>query len=90
MIFDPFKVPKIARPATLTPIATNVDDIRRLAGVGVYDKTIHNNTSVQADLSAQRRQIERERNIQPGTDAWFRLWFAKTDLTGERPWDESQ
>jgi hypothetical protein len=31
-------------------------------------------------------QIQRERNIQPGTDEWFRLWFAKPKLTGEKPY----
>lgn len=90
MIFDPFNVPKIAKAADMPEVDTDVNDIRRLAGVGVYDKTIHNDKSVQLDLAAQRRKIERERNIKPGTDAWFRLWFAKPELTGERPWDESQ
>ena len=28
---------------------------------------------------------QREHNIRPGTDEWFRLWFAKTDVTGENP-----
>ena len=90
MIFDPFNVPKITKSAALPKANTGIDDICRLAGVGVYDKTTHSNKEVQLDLAAQRRQIERERNIKPGTDAWFRLWFAKPELTGERPWDESQ
>jgi hypothetical protein len=33
-------------------------------------------------------QIQRERNIQPGTDEWFRLWFALPKLTGETPYDK--
>lgn len=30
---------------------------------------------------------EREHNIKPGTEKWFRLWFSKPDLTGEKPTD---
>jgi hypothetical protein len=30
----------------------------------------------------------RENNIKPGTDEWFRLWFARPDLTGETPYDK--
>lgn len=33
----------------------------------------------------EKAQIQRERGIKPGTDAWFRLWFSKPYLTGETP-----
>jgi len=26
---------------------------------------------------------QNDNNIKPGTDEWFRLWFAKSDITGE-------
>lgn len=99
MQFDPFKQSKIqaglAKIQTGHPAAyansrvTSVDDIKRLAGVGtgIYpDATARPNP----DLSAEKRRIERERNIRPGDKEWFRLWFAKPELTGERPYDESQ
>ena len=28
-----------------------------------------------------KRKIEREKNLIPGTDEWFRLWFSHDDLT---------
>lgn len=28
----------------------------------------------------------KKHDIKPGTDAWFRLWFAKPFLTGENPY----
>ena len=34
---------------------------------------------------ASKRQIEREQNIKVGSPEWFRLWFAKPELTGEKP-----
>lgn len=32
-----------------------------------------------------KAKIQREQNINPGTPEWFQLWFAKPDLTGEKP-----
>lgn len=33
----------------------------------------------------EKRKIEREKNIRPGTPEWFKLWFSKPFLTGEKP-----
>ena len=33
----------------------------------------------------EKAQLQRDNNIKPGTDAWFRLWFSKPYLTGETP-----
>lgn len=30
-------------------------------------------------------KYQADHNIQPGTDAWFRLWFSRPTLTGEKP-----
>jgi hypothetical protein len=60
---------------------TSIDDLKRLAGV--------NNTSYGEETSEYATnlgQIQRERNIRPGTDEWFKLWFAKPLLTGEQPY----
>ena len=40
---------------------------------------------VTSERATNFRQIEREKNIQPGTDEWFQLWFSKPLLTGEMP-----
>lgn len=34
---------------------------------------------------SQKRQIEKQLNIKTGTPEWFRLWFARPELTGEKP-----
>lgn len=34
---------------------------------------------------ASKRQIERQQNIKVGSPEWFKLWFAKPQLTGEKP-----
>jgi hypothetical protein len=33
----------------------------------------------------EKGKLMRKHNIRPGTDEWFRLWFSKPYLTGERP-----
>lgn len=33
----------------------------------------------------EKAQIQKERNIQPGTSEWFKLWFTRPYLTGSKP-----
>jgi hypothetical protein len=35
----------------------------------------------------EKRQIEKKHDIRPGTDAWWKLWFSRPYLTGERPYE---
>ena len=88
MTFDVWKqsslmngLSKMQAVPTQAPI-DNLDDLKRLAGI---------NTSMGEEMSEQGTnlgQIQRERDIQPGTDEWFRLWFALPKLTGETPYDK--
>lgn len=42
------------------------------------------NTSENISVTgSEKRRIERENNIQPGTPEWFKLWFSLPYLTGE-------
>jgi hypothetical protein len=68
-----------------------MDDIARLkklagispaANVTGHMSPVGSNTGLS---SVEKRQYEREHNIRPGTDEWFKLWFAKPHLTGESP-----
>lgn len=57
-------------------------------GGGYTNPSGHN--SPMSNLSAEfseKRHIEHEQNIKPGSPEWFRLWFAKPNLTGENPKD---
>ena len=58
----------------------NIKELKKLAGIS--ETSYGQETSERA---TNFRQIEREQNIQPGTDAWFKLWFSKPLLTGEMP-----
>jgi hypothetical protein len=88
-MFDPFQQAKLMNgfdklKSVPTPASNidSIDDLKKLAGVG---------TSMGQEMSTHSTnlgQIQRDRNIQPGTDEWFKLWFAKPHLTGEQPYDK--
>lgn len=60
----------------------NINDLKRLAGINEFKGyTAYNGSNISV-TGTEKRQIEREQNIQPGTDEWFRLWFSLPHLTG--------
>jgi hypothetical protein len=63
-----------------------LDELKRLAGIGQNSPGVNSpfsgsNISI---TGTEKKKIEKERNIKPGTDEWFQLWFSKPYLTGER------
>ena len=61
----------------------NIEELKKLAGV---DKNTE--PSMGENLSytgSEKAKYQRKHGIQPGTDQWFRLWFARPKLTGENP-----
>ena len=63
-----------------------IQRLQELAGIkkfeGYKEYTVDENIS---HIGTDRGKYQRKHNIKPGTDAWFRLWFAKPHLTGEKP-----
>ena len=62
------------------------DDLRelqRLAGVEPRVETMAGINISKTGMEKQR--LEREHNIKPGTPEFFRLWFSRPYLTGEKP-----
>lgn len=60
-----------------------ISELKKLAG-------IEENKNLISNISAtgtEKRNIEKKYNIQPGTDEWFKLWFSKPFLTGEKPYN---
>jgi hypothetical protein len=61
--------------------------LQRLAGILDKDgekveKSDGSNISI---VGSDKGRIQRDRNIKPGTEEWFKLWFSKPYLTGEKP-----
>lgn len=53
-------------------IATQVLD-----GLGSQQRLDDYRSKQYIDISNNKGQIQREQNIKPGTDEWFKLWFGK-------------
>ena len=64
--------------------------LKRLAGIIDKDgkKVEQSDGSNISIVGSDKGKIQRERGIKPGTDEWFRLWFARPHLTGEKPTKE--
>jgi len=59
-----------------------LDQIRKLAGINEFKGyTAYEGSNISV-TGTEKRQIEREKNIQPGTDDWFKLWFSRPYLNG--------
>ena len=66
----------------------DLDQLRVLAGIGnravmqEYKGFAGSNISVTGN---EKGELMKKHDIRPGTEEWFRLWFSKPYLTGERP-----
>ena len=65
-----------------------IERLKTLAGIGnravmqEYKGFAGSNISVTGN---EKSKLMKKHDIRPGTDAWFKLWFSKPYLTGERP-----
>lgn len=68
-------------------IAVDLDRLRKLAGIahGTGAEPITGDDSPLTHAGTERAEYARKHDIKPGTDEWFRLWFARQRLTGEDP-----
>ena len=60
-----------------------LDELKRLSGNGKI--TGESTVTPNSQLATQKAQYMREHNIRPGDKEWFKLWFAKPNITGENP-----
>ena len=88
-MFDPWQqsklnsgIAKMKEYTVNSPDVESIDDLKRLAGVS--------STQTHANIvnNSDRAQYEREHNIKRGSPEWFKLWFARPDLTGESPFSK--
>jgi hypothetical protein len=70
----------------------DINELKRLAGIqvgqGVYppDQIDHGQTKNITHTASEKAEYMKKHNVRPGTDEWFRLWFARPYLTGEKPY----
>lgn len=63
--------------------------IKQLAGVNTFAGYRPYDGSNITITGNEKAQIMKENDIKPGTPEWFKLWFSKPYLTGEKPFDET-
>lgn len=63
-----------------------ISELKRLAGItefkGLQPYDMGSNVSITGN---EKARLMRDNNIKPGTDEWFKLWFSRPYLTGEKP-----
>lgn len=66
----------------------SIDELKLLAGISnravmqEYRGFPGSNISVTGN---EKGELMKKHDIRPGTEEWFRLWFARPYLTGEKP-----
>ena len=83
-------------PEAVLDDADPIHDMKRLAGLTDLNMgrlqeykgpgTVSTEGSNISKTAMEKSNYQQEHNIQPGTPEWFRLWFSKPYLTGEKPW----
>lgn len=59
-----------------------LDHLVQLAGIVKQSSSSDNLT----DTANEKAMYQKNNNVKPGTEEWFRLWFARPYLTGEKPY----
>ena len=62
--------------------------IQHLSGLGSETRQHELSVNQGSNISVtgdSKGELMRKHNIKPGTDEWFKLWFSKPYLTGEKP-----
>lgn len=90
MTFDVWKQSKIQNgfeklksvPSPAQNTDTTIEDLKKLSGIKSQLIGEESNISVTGN---EKGELMKKHNIQPGTDEWFKLWFSRPHLTGEKP-----
>lgn len=86
-------------PETVLDDADPIQELKRLSGVSLtpglnvgrlQEYTQPGSVSTEGSniskTAMEKVDYQNNNNIQPGSPEWFRLWFSKPYLTGEKPW----
>jgi len=58
-----------------------INELKKLSGIDTQSLE-GSNISITGN---EKGELQKKYNIKPGTDEWFRLWFSRPYLTGEKP-----
>lgn len=60
-----------------------IERIKHLAGINEFKGYTPYDGSNISVTGTEKKRIEREQNIQPGTEDWFKLWFSRPYWNGQ-------
>ena len=63
----------------------DIERLKQLAGVNEFKGWTEYTPENISVTGTEKRKIEREKNIKPGDDEWFKLWFSLPGMTGKMP-----
>lgn len=67
-----------------------IKSLQYLAGLGhsarLHEYKVDQGSNISV-TGMENQKIEKEHNIKPGTPEWFKLWFSKPYLTGEKKYE---
>lgn len=78
---DPIQELKRLSGISLTP-GLNVGRLQEYTQPG----SVSTEGSNISKTAMEKVNYQNSQNIQPGSPEWFRLWFSKPFMTGEKPW----
>jgi len=59
-----------------------LDYIKKLAGINEFKGYTPYEENI-SHTGTEKRKIEKEKNVQPGTEDWFKLWFSRPYWKGQ-------
>ena len=62
-----------------------IAELQKLAGITERKKS--KSLSNISHTANEKAQIMKKKKIKPGTPEWFKLWFSRPYLTGEKPYE---
>jgi hypothetical protein len=65
----------------------NLDELKKLAGVS-FSRSVATGIPNMSYTGTEKAELMRKYNIKPGTEEWFKLWFSRPYMTGEKPIDK--
>jgi hypothetical protein len=63
----------------------DLDTLKKLAGVNEFKGYTPYEGSNISITGNEKGELQKKHKIKPGTVDWFKLWFSKPYLTGEKP-----
>jgi hypothetical protein len=77
-------------------MSDDLQDLKRLAGITDLNKgelqeytgpgSVSTEGSNISKTAKEKSDYQTANDIKPGTPEWFKLWFSKPYMTGEKPW----